>query len=978
MRSDSGGQAIRVDRRRRGKVVPLLAGVVPEPEIGRSERLLERDLQLDELHGLFSDTHALPSVPIVVEGRWGVGKTALLNSAIAMATDAHWVVLRARGSEAESSSPFGIARQLLRPVLTGRTDRVPRLPETMGPRSDSPREPAGREAIFGALDRVLDDLSTASGALIAVDDAHWADVESSTWLNYLARRLAGRRLQLILTVPSRSAGLPIGRVERIVSDPSTRVVSLRPLRPASIANLIADHFEEQPDPAFADECFRVTQGNPRLLFSLLDQLTQDGVSPTADVLDRATAASPTAVARSVLVRLESRPEHLHRFVEAVATLGPSDDLSLAAHLADIDISTASAAVDYLASVDLLRRERPVAFIHPLVRSTVYRNIELARRSALHVKAARFLHARDASIVEVGEHLLAAGSVRDEWASARLHQRGNLAFAEGDFRLALQFLKRSLADSPPDGPDPDLLVDLARTQAALGLMSSLRHVRKAASLGIPPQEIAILTLELVRSLQDCPRNHEAAVMLQETADQVGGNAALRLELRVAAALFEPLQSALEPLLEAVRADLCDPEVQGTTTQRLALAVLAVHEAGRGDLAARHTVDRITRAVAARELVVEDPMAMRLVAEAVMTLARAGECGAAERMARDLCVIAGRIGLDRVEAEFSATLAGVRTLQGAVVDGERLARRALDLTDSRPFARRPAVVATLVEALAMQGRLDEAEEALESYPGIEQADSPDGYQLLEMRGWLQVLRGRLTLGLANLFRAGRHADLTGVTNPAVTQWRSRTVAALKELGRHDEAVELAEDGLRRARVFGATWSIGAALRDRAMVAPSAERLGLLQEASALLEESPVRLAHASVLIHLGSALFESVSSPHQARATIRRGAEIAWQSGALLMINEAERELRRTGAKPRRVALTGAESLTPSELRVALLAAEGKANADIARELVLSPKTVEGHLSRAYRKLGVRSRHELGSTVDLDRHGRTIRRVSSKAQ
>jgi DNA-binding CsgD family transcriptional regulator len=988
MRPDNGGQTSRADRRRRGKVVPIVARD-PQHEMIPSDRLLDRDLQLDELHGLFSSAHPLPSVPIVIEGRWGVGKTALLNSAVAMAAAAGWSVLRAKGSEAESSSPFGVTRQLLRPVLASRTDRVSRLPDGVGPRSGgnehaaherAAHEPASREAMFGVLDRVLDELSNASGALIAIDDAHWADVESSTWLNYVARRLAGRRLQLILTLPSRSAGLPIGRVERIVSDPSTRIVSLRPLGLPSVAGLIADQFEEQPDPAFADECFRVTQGNPRLLFALLDQLNRDGISPDGGVLDRVTTASPSTVARSVLVRLESQPEHLHRFLEAVALLGPTDDLGLGAHLADIDISTASAAVDHLASVDLLRRERPIGFIHPLVRSTVYRNIELSRRSALHLKAARFLHARDASIVDVGEHLLAAGSVKDEWASARLHQRGRHALEEGDHRLALQFLKRALADAPPNGPDPDLLVDLARAQAALGLTSSLRHVRKAESLGISPHEAATISLELVRSLQDCPRNHEAAAILRETADQLSGQRApMRLELRVAAALFEPLQTALEPLLEIIRADVSDPAVDGTTAQRLALALIAAHDAARGDLAdARQTIDRLTRAVAARELVVEDPMAMRLVAQAVLTLAQSGECAAAERMARDLCVIASRLGLDRVEAECSATLAGVRALQGAVVDSERLARRALDLADGRPFARRPAVIATLVESLAIQGRLDEAEEALGSHPGIEQGESPDTYQLLEMRGWLQVLRGRLTLGLANLFRAGRHADLIGVANPAVTGWRSRTVAALKELGRHDEAVELADDSLCRARAFGATWSIATALRDRAIVAPQAQRLALLQEASALLEESPARLAHASVLIHLGSTLFESASSPHEARLAIRRGAEIAWQAGALLMINDAERELRRTGAKPRRIALTGAESLTPSELRVALLAAEGKANADIARELVLSPKTVEGHLSRAYRKLGVRSRHELGSTVRLDRHARTNEHVSSNAQ
>jgi DNA-binding CsgD family transcriptional regulator len=133
-------------------------------------------------------------------------------------------------------------------------------------------------------------------------------------------------------------------------------------------------------------------------------------------------------------------------------------------------------------------------------------------------------------------------------------------------------------------------------------------------------------------------------------------------------------------------------------------------------------------------------------------------------------------------------------------------------------------------------------------------------------------------------------------------------------------------------------------------------LLTESVSLLESSGASLEHAHALIELGAAL-RSDGQIDAARVTLRRGADLAYRCGAPRLADQAAKELRATGARPRRLALSGTDALTPAERRVVMLAADGCSNSRIAKELYVAEKTVEGHLARAYQKLGIRSRKEL---------------------
>jgi DNA-binding NarL/FixJ family response regulator len=202
--------------------------------------------------------------------------------------------------------------------------------------------------------------------------------------------------------------------------------------------------------------------------------------------------------------------------------------------------------------------------------------------------------------------------------------------------------------------------------------------------------------------------------------------------------------------------------------------------------------------------------------------------------------------------------------------------------------------------------------------------------------------------------------GGRNPAFMAWRSQAALALLAGGEREEAGRLAGEELELARAWGAPRALGAALRAAGLVAGGREGLALLTEAVEALAASTAKLEHAKARTELGAAL-RRANRRAQAREQLRRAVELATICGAAPLAARAETELLATGARPRRIALSGVESLTPSERRVAEMAAKGPTNREIAQALFVTPKTVEVHLSSAYRKLGISSRAQLSAAL-----------------
>ncbi|HEV8099039.1 MAG TPA: LuxR C-terminal-related transcriptional regulator, partial [Gaiellaceae bacterium] len=265
--------------------------------------------------------------------------------------------------------------------------------------------------------------------------------------------------------------------------------------------------------------------------------------------------------------------------------------------------------------------------------------------------------------------------------------------------------------------------------------------------------------------------------------------------------------------------------------------------------------------------------------------------------------------------------------------------------------------LADVLTNRGELDEAEAELATL-GLEEEVAQSGHLIFFMgaRGWLRYARRDFEGAAADFGRLGRCMEAFDMRNPAVLAWRSHLALALLGLDRRDEALELAREEVELARAWGAPRPIGVALRVRGLAEGGAEGIESLRESLAVLEGSAARLEHARSLVELGAAL-RRANQRADARELLKEGLDLAVRSRAVPLVERAEQELAATGARPRRLLLSGVESLTASERRVAGFAAEGLSNKDIAQQLFVTTKTVEVHLSNVYRKLGIGSRGEL---------------------
>jgi len=225
---------------------------------------------------------------------------------------------------------------------------------------------------------------------------------------------------------------------------------------------------------------------------------------------------------------------------------------------------------------------------------------------------------------------------------------------------------------------------------------------------------------------------------------------------------------------------------------------------------------------------------------------------------------------------------------------------------------------------------------------------------------MARGDLASGLAALLDEGRDFEGVGSHNPAFIAWRSPAALALRQLGELDEARRLAYEELELARAWAAPRALGAALRVAGLAEGADRGLELLAEAVQVLDGSPAKLEHAKARTELGAAL-RRANQRVNARDHLRHAVELATICGASALAEQARRELLASGARPRRVALSGVESLTPSERRVAEMAADGLTNREIAQALFVTQRTVEVHLTSVYRKLSIDSRAQLRTAL-----------------
>jgi DNA-binding CsgD family transcriptional regulator len=915
----------------------------------------------DGVYGL--DTEAGVHL-LALEGPPGIGKTALIAEARARAREAGLQVLGARGSELERAFSYGVVRQLFEPFLAslpekGQAELYAGAASLAAPLFDpfrlaaEPTADASLATLHG-LYWLTANIAARGPLLLAVDDLHWSDLPSLRWLAYLLPRIEGLDVWVVVGLRPGQPGADPGLVGQIVSDPLASVVQPAPLSTEAAAGLVRETLSPDADDAFCAACHDQTGGNPLLLRELVHAIAAEGLAPTEEHVPRLSELGARAGSRTASVRLSRLPPEATRLAQAVAILGEDVDARQAAALADLNDDAASEAAGALARVDILRQQPPFGFVHPLIRAAVYESLTPAERDSGHARAARLLEAAGAEPERVAAHLLLAPGSGDPGVVVVLREAARRACSRGAVASAVAYLRRGLAEPPPDEERAALLLELGSVEALVEGDTAVEHLQLAHALLEDPIRRAECALLLGYQLLLFSRGDESDAIVSRALDELGG-ADAELERRLEAALIVNAMS--EPSLyhqAAARLQRLRGRPGDTTLGQKAL--LAHHDA-RAGAPAGVAVPLARRALAEGTLIREAPALAFVLAANVLALADLDE---AVVTYDDAVAAAHRRGSIFTYAATKVFRAQALTWRGELSEAEVQCREALAACEACGTAWLLSALpaAFLADALMEQGKLEEAAAALARVESL-----PDTGLLLplaESRARLRLLRGDLTGGVAKLLEAGRRFESIGGRNPAFLAWRSQAALALLQLGEQVEARRLAAEELELARTWGAPRALGAALRAAALAEGGKDGLALHEEAVQVLTGSPARLEEAKARTELGAAL-RRAKHRSQAREQLRQAVELATICGAAPIAAQAESELLATGARPRRIALRGVESLTPSERRVAQMAAEGPTNREIARALFVTSRTVEVHLTSIYRKLDISSRSQLAGAL-----------------
>jgi DNA-binding CsgD family transcriptional regulator len=235
-----------------------------------------------------------------------------------------------------------------------------------------------------------------------------------------------------------------------------------------------------------------------------------------------------------------------------------------------------------------------------------------------------------------------------------------------------------------------------------------------------------------------------------------------------------------------------------------------------------------------------------------------------------------------------------------------------------------------------------------------------------GWLIAARGRLRLAerrpaaaLDDLLAAGDLFARLRISTPGIP-WRSDAALAHLALGAHAEARALAAEEVTLAQAFKGPRTLGVALRAAGLTDGGRRGIELLRQAVRVLEGSGARLEHARAMADLGAAL-RRAGQRADSREILRPALDLAHRCGAIALTERARTELLAAGGRPRRLVLSGLDSMTPGERRVAQLAADGLSNREIAQNLFITTRTIEGHLTHVYQKLAITSREQLPAAL-----------------
>jgi len=913
--------------------------------------IIGREQELDAIQAFLAEVDDGPS-GLVLSGEAGIGKTVLWQTGVEQAAEHLDCVLTCRGVEAEASFAFAALSELLVGVVP---ELVPRLAPPrrraleVALQLAEPGDVAPDAYVIGlALLDVLQALAERGAVLVALDDAQWLDPASAGVLQIALRRLRDEPVGLLATVRLGPEVESAVEFERSFPEERLERISVGPLSAGVLHTLLDVRLGlelTRPELARMQEA---TAGNPFFALELGRELVRTNTRPAA--------GQPLRVPDSLRDLLGGRLDRLPAYtgdvlIQVAALARPTVDLVSAAHG---DRERVLAALEAAASEGVVELDDSrIRFAHPLLASICYEQAPVWKRRAVHQALADAV----TDLEERARHLALATDHPDAAIAAELDAAAELAAARGATAPAADLYELA-AELTPDDP---ALARQRRLQAAT-------YHRRAGDV-----ERAIAILEQL--LAEIPHGVERADVLLELVLTLRGDSRTLIRLideALAEAEGDDVRSArilgyrtwFHLLVADVGAALADGRAALEKAERTgdpALLAVAIGRVGHSEAyAVDMTPGLLERGAEIEErlgLVLEYMESPRLMLS--RRLMRLGETEPARAILEDMEASAEARGDERSRVLLLWMLTFLEWADGRLQQGLDRAVAARELGEQTQYPQNPLWLGRVKALLETDlGLVEEARASGQVGLAYSEATSNEFFTIAT----LGVL-GRLELELGNLATAGGYLrDLPGrllagqMNDPTLCVWADaiETLVALGELDRARTYLEPYE--LHAERLESPPARAGAARCRGLLLAAEGEPAAALAALERSLGDAePFPLERARTLLCLG-VVRRHAQQKRAAREALEQALAIFEELGARLWAEKARSELGRISGRR-----APDDDLTEIERRVAELAARGRSNKEIAAQLYMGVSTVESHLSRVYRKLGVR-RAELAASLE----------------
>lgn len=904
-------------------------------------RLVERDAETAALGRILDRARAGHGDLVAFEAPPGMGKSRLLWHLREAALRDGWRSLDVRATPMSPSIGYGVLRDWF--GLLAHRHPAGEHPfdgpgAALAELADGTSRPLG-DLVYGVR-WVLEDLCAEGPILLTVDDLQWVDSGSLKALDLLAPAL--QQLPCILAYTVRigeEASCPesIARLHEV-----SRVLHPEPLSVDGVAALLEMH---RLDPGQAERIHTVTGGVPLFVGEVIAGGGEDVPdSLVGSITGRLRRLSPTSLATA----------------SAVAILGDHGATGSIAELAGLPPATIVHDLALLTTAQLAQRDDGNHRLrHPLIADAVLAALSSADTADLHARCADVLARRGAPRTVVASHLLLTTPGDDPEVRVRLAEQGRHALASGEAEQARRYFDRAIAEGPITVAEIPLLSSAASALSALSEIDAAQEMwRRARSLTEDPDELAALRAAAGDALLIAGEYAQARAAFGTPAD-TGPDTTHASQVLSGRMVFSGLLlgAPAREMREQFEQHLGEPEDATTPDHRLALAAAASLKVAAGGTAAEAR-DLALRAIDRGALFEHANADGTAVFMASCSLIWSSALDEAERALTTAMETAKARGSVLEFANAAACRGTARARMGLTVEAELDFEATLEQRNHGWNAGLGFVIAGLVECHIARGELERTLPWRATLDRIASERTLAGAYAQHALGDIAAAHGDHDTAARRYAEVGRQLHLS-LDNPAVLPWRAGRALALIRIGNGREAVDLARENAARAEAFGAPYTLAQAFRTVAAVDPTADRVGLLRRALAVLDGVPAGRLAAQVAADLAGMLIllEGAAASPEVVTLLRRSESYAQSHGLRPLEDRVRRLLDRIGEPANRPAAEALALLTPSERRVADLAATGLSNRQVAQDLFVTVKAVEWHLSNVYRKLGIHSRNEL---------------------